>query len=376
MNNLLRFTVLAFGGSVFAALLGVGFFFAADFYIEGPPRGWSIAHSFFNWLQWEPAGQDQAYSPLDNLLPWGGAALAPLLWYMGIWLVCGRDRLIGVEFPRFRPPDGLSPAGVRQILDMGFDSKVIAAEMLSLAVRGYVRIERDEIGRYTLRRTDAPSGELTVAERRFLSMLFRARSFTRLHSADAAHLRIAIEAFQGFLEQELEGPVYKPNVWAVVLGIVISGTAYVVAAGFLPDGVPTTLDLLLASASLLAILTVNTVFFRLMKSPTDFGRELLDEIGGFRLFLKTAEYERMKMADSPELTAHLFAKYLPFALAMDIELAWSEAFARTVKRAVPSALDFDWYDDPQKIHYDMGLMGMVLSLGAAAAEVLESSDDY
>jgi len=83
----------------------------------------------------------------------------------------------------------------------------------------------------------------------------------------------------------------------------------------------------------------------------------------------------MKLADAPRLTAHLFARYLPFALAMDIELDWAERFAGTVQGAIPDALDFEWYAGPGKVAYDMGLMGMARTLGAATAAAIYGDDE-
>ncbi len=79
---------------------------------------------------------------------------APFAWYMLIWSIYGRDPLAGVTFPRFYPPEALSAATVRQIVGMGFDEKAMAAELLSLAVRGYVRVIRTRRGLYGLWRTD------------------------------------------------------------------------------------------------------------------------------------------------------------------------------------------------------------------------------
>ena len=180
-----------------------------------------------------------------------------------------------------------------------------------------------------------------------------------------------METFREKLEHELEGPVYETHLWAVALGAMISGLGFMAAASQ-PGGFPAGLDFWLATSALIAMATLNVLFFRLMKAPTDLGRQILEEIGGFRRFLATAEHERMKLADAPRMTSHLFAQHLPYALAMDIELDWSERFAASLKRTIPDALDYDWYADPGKVAYDMGLMGMVRALGGAMASVLES----
>lgn len=378
MIQILRLSGLAVAASVLIAIGVVSGYLVVSFFVAEWRPDWTLAESVSRWLHADPRPPLLAPAPSasrgSGIWPWAVAALAPLGWYLVAWWGWGRDRLLGVAFPRFEPPARLSPSSIRQILGMGFDGKVLAAELLNLAVGGYLRIERDATGHYTLRRTDASGGKLTAAQRHLLAGLFRARPWLRLHSDDSAHLRVATERFQRELEHELEGPVYATHVWAIVLGILISGVAFVAAVVNLPHTVPGGLDVWSAGGALIAMAAVNVLFFRLMKAPTELGREILDAIGGFRRFLATAEHERMKFADAPGMTSHLFARYLPYALAMDIELDWSERFAAGLSRAIPDPFDFDWYADPMRTRYDMGLTGMVRALGSAAATVLRDSD--
>ena len=57
------------------------------------------------------------------------------------------------------------------------------------------------------------------------------------------------------------------------------------------------------------------------------GQKLLDQIEGFRLYLSTAEEERLKVLHPPEKTPELFERYLPYALALDCENEWNAKFA-------------------------------------------------
>jgi hypothetical protein len=111
-----------------------------------------------------------------------------------------------------------------------------------------------------------------------------------------------------------------------------------------------------------------------MKAPTALGREILDEIAGFRMFLATAEHERMKLAGSPEMSEHLYATHLPYALAMDLELAWSDRFSTLLERAIPDPMDYDWYAGGGDETFSNGLVGMASDLGAAIASVFEKDD--
>lgn len=342
---------------------------------------WTLADSIVEAMNEAPAPASPAPRSLtlteafrNSGWIWALAVAAPFAWYMLIWSIYGRDRLAGVAYPRFYPPDGLSPATLRQIVGMGFDEKAMAAELLSLAVHGHVRVIRTKRGFYGLRRTGSGSSQLTAAERHLMAALFRGVTEIVIGRKQGVRLRVAMEAFRKHLEDELEGPVYATNVGATLTGVMISGAAFMVAAMTYRGTPMQNVDLTMAGVAALAIAAMNVLFFTLMKAPTALGRELLDEIAGFRMFLATAEHERMKMADAPEMTDHLYAAYLPNALALDLELAWSDRFSSTLKRAIPDPMDYDWYAGGGDEMFNDGLVGMAGALGAAITSAFEKDD--
>jgi hypothetical protein len=183
-----------------------------------------------------------------------------------------------------------------------------------------------------------------------------------------------MEAFRKHLEDELEGPVYATNAGATLTGLMISAAAFMVATMTYRDVTMQDTELAMAGGALLLLAILNVLFFTLMKAPTKLGRELLDEIAGFRMFLVTAEHNRMKMADAPEMSEHLYATHLPYALAMDLELAWSDRFTELLKRAIPDPMDYEWYASGGDEQFSHGLLGMARSLGAAIASAFEKDD--
>jgi uncharacterized membrane protein YgcG len=77
--------------------------------------------------------------PLPPFAAWlatliGVAALAIAWWRVG------RDPPGGGVYPRFDPPPGLSPAAARFVRNRGFDDGCLTAAVLSMAVKGAVRI--------------------------------------------------------------------------------------------------------------------------------------------------------------------------------------------------------------------------------------------
>lgn len=113
----------------------------------------------------------------------------------------------------------------------------------------------------------------------------------------------------------------------------------------------------------LSLLVLNAVFFFLLRAPSVPGRKLLDQIEGFRLYLSTAEEERLSVLNPPQKTPELFERYLPYALALDCENEWNAKF--TAVLAVAAAAAPLWYSGS---HWDAGRTGAFTdSLGSSLA---------
>ncbi|HLJ53089.1 MAG TPA: DUF2207 domain-containing protein, partial [Rhizomicrobium sp.] len=53
------------------------------------------------------------------------------------------------------------------------------------------------------------------------------------------------------------------------------------------------------------------VFYHLLKAPTALGAHTLDQIEGFKLFLETAEKDRLEILNPPNVTPQMFESFLP-----------------------------------------------------------------
>jgi len=83
---------------------------------------------------------------------------------------------------------------------------------------------------------------------------------------------------------------------------------------------------------------VNGLFVYLLRAPTALGRPVMDQLDGLRLYLQTAESDRLNL-NAPEITAERFEALLPYAVALDVEKPWSDAFASALRRAHPDDSD-------------------------------------
>ena len=83
----------------------------------------------------------------------------------------------------------------------------------------------------------------------------------------------------------------------------------------------------------IALGVMNVSFLHLMRAPTVHGKQLMDEVEGFKLYLSVAEAERMNMENAPPVTPEMFEKLLPYAIGLGVEKPWSSAFAVHLAKA-------------------------------------------
>ena len=127
---------------------------------------------------------------------------------------------------------------------------------------------------------------------------------------------------------------------AVILFIGSMLTTMLLQSGASFDGFRrTALDVLAERGFPLALVggfaLLNGLFYYLLRAPTAAGRPVMDQIEGLELYLRTAESARMNMAGAPELTTAHFERLLPYAIALEAEKPWSEAFEAAFARAHP-----------------------------------------
>lgn len=122
----------------------------------------------------------------------------------------------------------------------------------------------------------------------------------------------------------------------------------------------------------LILFSLNILFWHLLKAPTAEGRSLLDKIEGFKMYLSYAEKDELNYSAPVDMTPETFEKYLPFALALDVENQWSEKFAAAL---ASSSVEPDyhpvWYTGAAWNIHDMS--GFTSSIGNGFSSAISSS---
>ena len=358
-----------------------------------------------------------------------------ILYYFGIWTRVGKDPDRGIVIPLYQPPDGLSPAAVRFISEMGYDNKTFTSVILSLAVKGYIRI--DEIdGDYTLVRSKGKK-KLTKDELIVLDKLGLggngSRSSLELKQKNHSVLQGAIKSFKKSLQNSYEKIYFNTNRKYFFIGL---GISLVVLAGSILGGSGDQIFILIwisiwsggvtallfavfkawkgvlnkgkgkvtalggaifitlfsipfiggeilgfyflsQVSSPLIILVIaligftNVIFYHLLKAPTLLGRKLMDKIDGFKMYLRVAEKDQIYSMQVPDKTLELFESYLPFALALGVENRWVEKFSDVLAAVKQEGYSPAWYSGTT--WSTLGASGFASSLSGSFASTITSS---
>ncbi len=124
---------------------------------------------------------------------------------------------------------------------------------------------------------------------------------------------------------------------------------------------------------LLSIALLNVLFYHLLKAPTFFGRNILDKIEGFKMFLSVSEKDRLNSMNPPQKTPELFEKFLPYALALGVEQAWAQQFSDILSGTREDGLPYSpgWYHG--NTWNRLGAGGFSDSLGSSLTSAITSS---
>ncbi len=126
---------------------------------------------------------------------------------------------------------------------------------------------------------------------------------------------------------------------------------------------------------LLGLVILNLLFHHLLKAPTRAGRKVLDRIEGFKMYLGVAEKDRLNALTPPKKTPEVFEKFLPYALALDVEQEWSEQFAEVLAQSSREGTSYSpiWYTGAFAAGSFASMIGSSLSGAIASSSTAPGS---
>lgn len=320
--------------------------------------------------------------------PWtshGSVWLALLVaYYLGVkFLLTAGSRDSKAVIPEYAPPRGLSAAALRVLWHNGYDGKCLAAGILGIAAKGGLTVSRRADGTYVATRAGADViPALTFDERALRSSLFALAPSIAFTRDNADGMDLVETVFRAVLQNGTTRDLRSRLDWLLVPGWLVALTAAAFLADMDPQqhlaqlvatvaiaGVASTILTRLAPGRLLrathrqaavvvvaclslwatdvspvislwivALLAVQVFAGWWLPRQPRGGTELLRHVRGFRWYLATAEQQDLDARYKPSLHAELRASFLPYAMALDVEVEWNQQFAGNLQEAVEQGL--------------------------------------
>ena len=310
------------------------------------------------------------------------------------WKKVGQDPKKPVVIPTFNPPHGWSPTATRYLFKRKYDNKTFTVALVEMAVKKAIRISNMK-EKYTLEAIERKEN-LSAEELEIYDTLFTDN--TSISVTDTNHAKFSktnTKLTKSLKESWNFNDYFRHNTkyvgWATALIAVLLilysiiteesdlvmkllliapfvglaamsmiakklGKGCIASSfkvtGFFVLGICALFTTIAAIAMLaeswdtswkpllVILLIAYVIYIYLIKAPTQLGAQTVSELKGFKMYLKTAEEDRLKFLTPPEKTPELFEKLLPYAIALDVENEWGKKFTEVLKQL---NYEPDWY---------------------------------
>lgn len=295
------------------------------------------------------------------------------LYFIVQWYNNGRNKK-KIIIPSFKIPADFSAAKIRYIYKQECDNKSLVATLVQLAVKKYLKIEKDEYC-YKIIKTENSKTETISNEEQIVFKTLLKEKELEINYTTQETIADAKYSMHETLEKDFDlGLVYKDHTNKVgnafglcFISFLLMFSVYIFNIGgllLLPLGavfylliskmsiflkgcfylilyivgifaIFITIFLVIFSLSLpckllfftlfLVMIIQSVIYSNIMEKATVAEETILTQIKGFKMYLETAE-SQLGMVYSPDKTPELYNKLLPYAIALDVEGKWAEKF--------------------------------------------------
>jgi uncharacterized membrane protein len=319
-----------------------------------PYQGFTVVVTWPKGFVHEPSWYQRLYWFLkDNLFfIWTMSLLLSLIMLvLYVFIVARRKNRQGTIIPLFYPPAHFTPSLVGFMKLRAFKDKLLAADIVNLAVRGFITISSESSGSFfsentytlTLVKDSLSKKEsLSEYEATLLTTLFSAHDSQEEPRAlvvteqNASIIQAALKKADEQCQNLSESYITTLCVIMYEIFLIVISILWLVSAIF---------SLFFVIYFFVFILVIGLIN-HFHRAYTPEGRRIQDQIDGFELYLTTAETERMNIIGTPPTkTPELYERYLPYAIALGVEKQWTQQFASIFTALAQQGHVYtpDWY---------------------------------
>lgn len=335
-----------------------------------PGEGLTVVFGFPKGVVQEPtAFQNFLATLLDNWVLFLPVAVFFFMLYL--WWKRGRDpKGRGTIIAQYDAPDNIKPIEVGTVIDNSSDNKDISAEIVSLAVRGYLKITKIKEDRffsgaeYELEKLKPENDLEDIFDIRTMESLFEKKPKIKLGELKNKFYKKTGEINNLVCDSVVKRGYYSSNPNSMEHLYVGIGFLIAFVGTIIFGKIFGTLGAIAIAISGVIII----VFGFLMPVRTRKGVLAKEHILGLKEYLRVAEKDRIKFHNAPERNPEHFEKLLPFAMVLGVEKEWAKQFEDIYKEN-PS-----WYNDPSGVNFNaLLLVSSLNSFSTSANSTLTSN---
>jgi len=321
-----------------------------------------------------------------------GLLISSLLWWL-FWYRIGRDHKPQFIQALYGAPDNLDPSECRYFRYRTVDRRTLTALIVEASIKGFITIDKNTNNDFVLKKTDtfrqAPKHLYKVLNGMFLTDHLTIKSTSAINtrfndgiktletsitdkypnqyrknafvfllgllpiiaasicalfiqtphnlgllimSFITAH--ICFSLFDQFLEKRANWKSYVYDIF----GLLIIGTFIYYAPFFLYVDL---IQLIIFTA-----IGISAGLWRyLMQNQTVISREFEMKVSAFEHYLRSTEERLMDFVNDPEEAPKLFERNLPYAIALNLELRWVQAFEKALDNGLLISDNLSWRND-------------------------------
>lgn len=273
------------------------------------------------------------------------------------WYKKGRDpKGTGVIVAQYDAPNDLTPLEVGGIINNKIKNQNISAEIIYLAVKGYIKIKKldDKI----LGIISKKDYEFTLIkeegilandfDKKILNALFSDKgdigSKNTLSDLKNDFYK-AIPPIDNMVADSLLSKKYFKNFpkfrgkdYAIILTSLFAVFFLLTKIIGVQNNLNNPLAMFILAVSIITSVIIALVFTSLMPARSPKGVSMYEYLLGLKLYLQIAEKDRLKFHNAPEKRPEIFESLLPFAMIFGVEELWAREF-KDIYVNPPS-----WYD--------------------------------
>ncbi|MDD5639550.1 MAG: DUF2207 domain-containing protein [Candidatus Pacebacteria bacterium] len=303
--------------------------------------GVTIAMSFNKGVIYEPTQSEKIIEFIkDNWIVAIPFLVFIFLFYW--WFKYGRDpKGKGIIIAQYSPLPELSPLESKAVMDETVDTQKIASEIIFLAIKKYLIIEKTtekklgifDSDDYVFKKLKEPDSNLTEFQNKLMVELFSDKDGKIIQEIALSSIKEHPQSMATFTTSEGPNMIYQKltdekyfpnNPQTVRISYIIAG-CLITFFSFIPLVINPFFGWINIAA--IAISGIMVIIFGLvMPRKTMKGVTAKEYMLGLQKYISVAEAERIKFHNAPEKNPKHFEELLPYAIMFGLEKEWAKKF--------------------------------------------------